>query len=305
MADKTIETGGHTITTSKLDKLLYPKDGVSKGDVLDYYQDVADAMLRHLRERPLVLRRFPDGIESGGFFQKNASDYFPDWIMTVEVPERTERDMVRHAVCDDAATLLYLANQACLEFHPWLSHADALDCPDRLVVDVDPPDGADIGELRDVLGRIREMLTRLRLVPFVQTTGGKGFHVVAPLDGASTFDEVRALARAVVDRLAGEDPDRLTTEQRKDRRAGRIFLDVARNAYGQTAVAPYSLRGRPHAPVATPVEWSELGDVRPDSYRIDNVRRRLAHKADPWSALHRHRRSAADARGRLDRLDRG
>jgi bifunctional non-homologous end joining protein LigD len=305
MVEKTIRSDGRTVTPTNIDKVLYPDDGIIKGDVLDYYQDVSGVMLPHLRGRPLVMRRFPDGIDGGGFFQKNASDYFPDWITTVSVPQRTGEGAVRHVVCDDAATLLYLANQACLEFHPWLSRTEALNCPDRLIIDVDPPGGVDLTDLRGVVGRLREVFERVDLVPFVQLTGGKGFHVVAALDGRDDYELVRGLARDIATQLAEDDPDLVTTEQRKARRGKRIFLDTARNAYGQTAIAPYSLRARPAAPVATPIEWSELGNVEPGSYHIGNIRRRLAHKSDPWADLDRHRRSARTARKRLDHLGAG
>jgi bifunctional non-homologous end joining protein LigD len=238
MTEKAIKADGRVVTPSRPDKLLYPSDGISKGDVLDYYEGVAEVMLPHLRERPLVVRRFPDGIEADGFFQKNASDYFPNWIRTVSVPQRTGEGVVRHVVCDDAATLLYLANQACLEFHTWLSVADLLDCPDRLIMDVDPPEAVDLTDLRDVVGRLREMFERLDLVPFVQLTGGKGCHVVAALDSRADYELVRGLARDIAAHMAEQDPRRLTVEQRKEKRAGRIFLDTARNAYGQTAIAP-------------------------------------------------------------------
>jgi bifunctional non-homologous end joining protein LigD len=299
MVEKNIRSDGRTVTPSNVDKVLYPHDGITKGDVLDYYQDVSGVMLPYLRGRPLVMRRFPDGIVGGGFFQKNASDYFPDWITTVSVPQRTGEGTVRHVVCDDAATLRYLANQACLEFHPWLSLADTLNCPDRLIIDVDPPGVVDLADLRGVVGRLREVFERLDLVPFVQLTGGKGFHVVAALDGKGDYELVRGLARDIATQLTEADPDLLTTEQRKVRRGKRIFLDTARNAYGQTAIAPYSLRARAGAPVATPIEWSELGNVEPGCYHIGNIRQRLAHKPDPWADLDRHRRSARTARTRL------
>jgi bifunctional non-homologous end joining protein LigD len=296
-----IEASGHTVTLSKVDKLLYPEDGISKGDVVGYYRSVADTMLTHLRDRPLVLRRFPDGITGSGFFQKDASDYFPDWIRTVEVPKLTEKGTVRHVVCEDEATLLYLANQAAIEFHPWLSTVDSLHRPDRMVIDLDPAGPTEVAELRELARRLRERFDELGLVPMVQATGGRGFHVTVPLDGKAEYPEVRDLAADIADQVAAEDPDRLTTEQRKDARGDRIFLDINRNAYGQTAVASYSLRARAHAPAATPLDWNELGRATPNGHTIGSMPKRLSRKDDPWADIAEHAGSAAAARHALER----
>jgi bifunctional non-homologous end joining protein LigD len=273
------------IAVSHPDKLLYPDDRITKADVVGYYRDVADVMVPHLRGRPLTMRRFPDGIDANGFFQQQAAGHFPNWIHVVDIPQRSGDGTVRHVVCDDAETLVYLANQAVLEFHVWLSTIDNIDQPDRLVIDLDPPDGIRIGELRDAVRRTSDQLADAGLVPFLQTTGGRGFHVAAPLAATTSFDEVRACTRALADQLTRAHPDRFTTEQRKNKRGHRIFLDTNRNAYGQTAVAPYSLRARPGAPAATPIDPDELSRVTPQKYRLGNLRRRLASKADPWADI--------------------
>ncbi|GAB3652580.1 DNA polymerase domain-containing protein [Glycomyces tarimensis] len=300
MASQTIHVADHDIDVSRLDKELYPGDHISKGDVIDHYRSVADAMVPHLAGRPLTMRRYPDGIGTDGFFQKEASDYFPDWMRIVEVPQRTD-GTVGHVVCDDAATLVYLANQATIEFHVWLSTLDDLERPDRLVIDIDPPSDVPVATLRAVARRTRELYTELGLTPFVQATGGRGFHVVAPLDRSADFDFVRALAADIADDLADGDPELLTTAQRKNRRGDRIFLDANRNAYGQTFIAPYSLRARPGAAVATPLDWGELGRSAPDGHSTKTIGRRLAQKTDPWSSMDDHAAAPATARERLDR----
>lgn len=295
MSTRTLEIGDHSIDISKVEKELYPRDDVAKGDVVSYYLAVADVMMPHLRGRPLSMLRFPDGIETDGFFQKEAPDYFPDWIRTVSVPQRSGESDVHHAVCDDTAALVYLANQACLEFHSWLSPADALERPNRLVIDIDPPPGVAAAELRNVAYKVRELFESIELKAFVLATGGKGFHVVAPLDGSADYEVVHPLSREIADRMVHEDPDRLTVEQRKNKRGDRIFIDTNRNSYGQTSITPFSLRARPGAPVATPLDWDELGRTRPDSYRITSVVNRLAHKQDPWSNIADHGRSPTRA----------
>ncbi|MCX2731683.1 non-homologous end-joining DNA ligase [Saccharopolyspora sp. NFXS83] len=287
MADaELLEVGGRRVDLTHPDKVLYPGEGYRKRDVADHYRRIADRMLPHLRGKPLTLRRFPDGVGSEGFFQKEASRHFPDWVRVESVPRRGSAEPVHHVVCDDAPTLVYLAAQACLEFHVGLAPVDDLDRPLLVVVDLDPPPGFDVGELRAVVRVFRDRFTDAGLEPYLQATGGKGFHVVAPLAGRRAFDEVRAAVRELAQDAVRDDPGRLTTEQRKDRRGDRLFLDVGRNAYGQTMIAPYSLRARDGAPAATPLEFAELSKAAPQTYGLGNLPRRVARKADPWADVH-------------------
>lgn len=285
------------------DKELWPESGVTKADLAEHYERVADVLLPHLAGRPLVVHRFPDGIEQPGFYQKQVPSSAPTFVNTVDVHADTRRGHVEHVVVEDVETLRYLANQACLELHRWLSRTDALDDPDLLVIDLDPPDGGDLDELRRAVRATRDLFGEIGLVPYLMATGGSGYHVVAPLDRSAGFDDVRALARAVAERLVADRPDALTVEQRIASRGDRIFVDTNRNAYAQTAITPYSPRARPGAPVATPIEFDELGNVRPNGYDIAGVQRRLARKADPWADMHAdavpaHRvRKALDAAG--------
>jgi bifunctional non-homologous end joining protein LigD len=302
MAPTTLRISDREIALSRPEKELFPADHLTKRDVIDYYRAVADVMIPHLAGRPLVMRRYPDGIDEDGFIQQEASRHFPDWLTIVETPRSDGPGTVDHVVCDDAATLVYLANQATVEFHPWLSTTRDLERPDRLVIDIDPPRGTGVATLRRVARSLGDLFRSVGLTPFVQATGGRGFHVVAALDGSEDYEFVRELARDLADHLAEQDPDLLTTAPRKERRGDRIFLDVNRNAYGQTSVAPYSLRSRPGAPVATPLDWSELGRATPDRYDPRRIRRRLARKADPWAAIGEHAAPPATARRRLDAM---
>src|SRR5262252_9025449 len=204
-------------------------------------------MLPLLRDRPVSMTRFPDGITKQGIVQKNVPAYFPDWITRVRV--RKEGGSLQQAVCDKPATIVYLANQACIELHAFLSRLDH----------IDPPGAGRFGDVRVCALRLRDLLIgELGLPAFVKTTGGKGLHVHVPLNAREDFGAVRGFARGVAELLAARNPDLVTTEQRKDKRGSRIYADIMRNAYAQLAVVPYSVRARPGAPVATPLSWDDL-----------------------------------------------
>lgn len=292
--------GRYTVETSNEDKVLFPDEGLTKGDLIDYYEAMAPHILPWLRNRPLVLQRFPDGITEDGFYQKQVAAHFPDWISTVRV-EKSGSATQELVVCDRKATLAYLANLGCVSLHPWLCRTGGLGHPDLLVVDLDPP-GDDFAAVRDAARACRELFEEIELPSFPKTTGSKGLHLVSPLDRRSDFDKVRELARDAMVVLAARHPEALTTEVRKSKRRGRIYLDVARNAYAQTVVAPYSVRPLPGAPVATPLSWDELGRVHARSFTIGNIGRRLAQREDPWKNLRRHARGLGPVRERLERL---
>jgi bifunctional non-homologous end joining protein LigD len=302
MRDGPLEVDGRTVEVSSSAKVFFPDAGVTKGDLVAYYRDVAGAMVPHLEDRPLNLQRFPDGLAGHGFFQQDASDHFPAWVRRVPVARRGRGGTVDHVVCDDAATLVYLANQATLTFHAWTARAGDLHRPDLVVFDLDPDPGQGVEVARAAARAVRAAAEELGLVPFVQTSGSKGFHVLAPLAPSADVEAVKGLAQDLAALVAARDPERLTVEWRKAKRAGRLLLDTNRNGYAQTVVAPYSVRARPGAPVATPIDWRELGRAEPRSWTVANVRRRLARKPDPWAGLPDHGRPFAAARERLDEL---
>lgn len=259
-----------------------------------YYSAVAPFMLPHLRGRPLTLQRFPDGISEDGFFQQQASDYFPDWITRATVEKQDGH--VTHVVAQNEATLVYLASQACICLHVWLSRKDRLRHPDRIVFDLDPPgDSFDSAVSAALL--LREELTDVGLTCFVMSTGSRGLHVVLPITRGKSFDETREFAKGVADRMAMERPKEITVEQRKAKRRGRLYVDVMRNAYGQTSVAPYSVRAKPGAPVAIPLDWEEVesGGVDPSRFTIENVPSRLKEAGDAWHAIGRRAQSLTKA----------
>jgi bifunctional non-homologous end joining protein LigD len=297
-----IRDGRITVELSHPGKVLFPADGVTKGDLVQYYLAVADRMLPLIAERPVTMIRYPDGITAHPILQKNAPDYFPDWITRAEVAK--QGGSVHHVICDKRATLAYLANQACVELHVFGSRLGSLNHPDQLIFDLDPPDDEQFAGVRRAALILRELLeSDLGLTAYVKTTGGKGLHVHVPLDAAQDFDAVRQLARQAGGVLAARAPDLVSTEQRKDKRGGLIYADAMRNAYGQHAAAPYSVRGRPGAPVATPLDWAELDDdgLSPHQFTVATVPGRL-ERDDPWAGMPRRRYSARKAAERLSQL---
>lgn len=294
--------GRYTVEADNLDKLFFPDAGVTKGDLIEYYERVADRILPFLKDRPISMERRPDGMDGEGFYQKKAPDTFPDWVDTTPVKLR-QGGRERQVVCNKKATLALLAEQGCITPHPWLSRTGALDRPDRMIIDLDPP-SEDFAPVRDAARRLRDLLEEVRLKPFLMLTGSKGAHVVVPLDRSARFDTVRRFAQDAAKFLAEKHPDELTTEQRKKKRGRRVFLDTARNAYGQTGVPPYAVRSRKGAPVAAPIRWNELsrGSLRSANYNTRNLFRRLANLDDPWKGMGRSARSLEEPRQRLDDL---
>ncbi|MYV98478.1 non-homologous end-joining DNA ligase [Streptomyces sp. SID3343] len=298
---KRIRAGGRTVEISRPDKVMFPADGFTKADVAHYYRTIAPRMLPQLRGRPLMLERRPDGIDGTMFMQKDVPEYFPDWVHRAELPK--EGGTVTYPICDGAATLVYLAGQACLTPHRFLSKADRPDHPDRVVFDLDPS-GDEFEPARRTALLLRALLEdELGLPSLVMTTGSRGLHVLVPLDRSAPFAQTRAFAHEVADLLATRHPDRLTTAARKQAREGRLYLDVQRNAYAQTAVAPYAVRALPGAPVAAPCSWADVEDPTLTARRWDitTVDTLLDH--DAWRPTPRGR-SLRAAHRRLDALTR-
>lgn len=295
----TLRLGDRTVEISRPDKVLFPDDGITKQDVVDYYCRIGEWMIPHLRNRPLALYRWPNGIHEHGFFQKAIPKHFPHWIERVTL-QRERGGTVTHVVCNDGASLVYLADQAAIELHRLLVVADAPRRPVELILDLDPPPG-DTTAVPHAAQLLRVLFDQLDITGFVKSTGSKGIHVHIPLDGSDSFEPVRGFARKLASELARRDPSRLTVQLRKDERGGRLFVDWLRNSYGQHAVAPYSLRALPGAPVAAPLEWEEATSRRfdPRRYRLSNMFRRLRHAGDPWDGIHRVAYSVGNLESRL------
>ncbi|MDX6555729.1 MAG: bifunctional non-ous end joining protein LigD [Miltoncostaeaceae bacterium] len=282
-------------------KVLFPDAGLTKADLARHYRDVAAAALPHLRARPLNLQRFPDGIGGEGFLQQQAGRHFPPWIRRVRVPKAG--GSVEHAIADDAATLVYLAGQAAIALHAWTSRADRLDRPDRLIFDLDPS-REDFDAVRAAALALGALLRDLGLEPFALVTGSRGVHVVTPIQRRQDHDAALAFAREVAEVMVARHPEALTLEARKAKRGDRILVDVMRNAYAHTAVAPYSVRPLPGAPVAAPIPWEELEDpaLTPRRYRMGALPASLLADGGPWRDLPGAARPLGAARRRLAAL---
>jgi bifunctional non-homologous end joining protein LigD len=290
------------VEVSHPEKVLFPQDGITKGELVQYYERVARWMVPHIEGRPLSLQRFPAGIGQRGFFHKDAPDYFPAWVRRVEAAKHG--GSVTHAIASDARTLVYLANQNTITPHVWLSRADRIERPDRLVIDLDPAPNSDFDDVRRAARSAGDLLREVGLEPFAQVTGSKGIHVWTPIQRRADFDDVKEFADGLAELLAARDPDTLTTEFRKAQRGGRILVDVLRNRYAQTVVPPYAVRPRAGAPVATPIEWSELASskLRPDGWTTRTVLGRLEKKGDPWAGMGAHARGLSAPGKRLRAL---
>ena len=297
---------GHQVTITHPDKVLFPEDGLTKRDLVDYYGRVAAKMLPHVRDRPVHMNRFPNGIGGVAIQQKRIPRSFPAWI-TRAIVDLHRGGVITHAAIDNAATLVYLANYNVVSVHVWQSRVQAPEHPDQVIFDLDPS-GEDFPLVRSTARAVGRLLEELGLRPFVKTTGSRGLHVVVPIAVGPDFETVHVFAEWVAQQLAATDPDRLTTEFIKQQRRGRLFLDVNRNAYAQTAVAPYSLRERRGAPIAMPIEWSDLDDVtlRSDAINVRNVWDWLADHDDPWKEMDAGRRPlpSLDEQERPDRSGR-
>lgn len=272
------------------DKVLFPEDGITKGEVAEYYEAVAPLMLPHIRARPLTMERFPSGIGQGGFLQKNVAKGFPAWLERIEVPKKG--GTVNYPLVMDERSLLWVANQNTVTLHVWTSRVPELWQPDILVVDLDPSrEEPDV--LRAAALQVRDFFLELNRSTWVKTSGSKGYHIVLPLDGKAGYEQISEFALSVARQLVTRDPDHLTLEFNKVDRGDRIYVDVGRNGPSATFAAAYSLRPKSGAPVSAPVTWDELerGVVEPQTFNLRSMSRRIARVGDLWKDMYKRRPS--------------
>jgi bifunctional non-homologous end joining protein LigD len=289
------------MTITHPDKVLFPDDGITKGDLAAYYEAIAPYMVPHIANRPVTMERFPSGIGRKGFIQKDVSKGFPDWLTRVEVPKKG--GIVHHPVVTDARSLLWLANQNSITPHVWTSRAPDLYHPDICIFDLDPSQD-DAGMLRSAALALRELLDELGLPSWVKTSGSKGFHIAVPLDGKLETEKVAGFAHAVGAALVRREPKLFTQEFLKADRGKRILIDTGRNGYSATFAAVYAVRARRGAPVSAPCTWEEIeeGAVAPATFTIRNMAERVAEVGDLWAGMNRRKRSLTRPGQKLKKL---
>ena len=268
---------------SHLDKLMFPEANVTKGDLLKFYADISRFLLPHLKDRPATLERLPDGIEGQRFFQKNAPDYYPDWIPRINLPTE-EGKPVNYVIVNDLDTLLYLVNQGTITFHSHLSRIDSLEQPDYVLFDLDPGER----EFKDVITiakAIHNLLDAKKVKHFIKTSGKRGLHILSK-PKVKTYEEGRAWAVTIAEQVVAQLPQIATMERSIAKRGGRLYLDVMQNSLGKHVVPPYVLRATPLATVSTPLEWKEVTPrLNPKKFTMDAVVKRIKGTKDPMAAL--------------------
>jgi len=265
------------------EKVLFPEDGITKGGLAAYYEMIAPAMLPHIRSRPVTMERFHRGIAEKGFFQKDVSKGFPEWLQRVAVPKKG--GTVNHPLVEDTRSLLWLVNQNSITPHVWISRAPDLSHPDICVFDLDPAvEQPDV--LLDITLALRDLLRELELDSWVKTSGSKGFHIIVPLDGSADYSDVGRFANGVGRLMVRRNPKHLTQEFNKKDRDGRILIDTGRNAFHATFAAPYAVRAKQGAPVSAPCAWEELNrGVGPQSFTLRGMAARFAEVGDVWADM--------------------
>jgi bifunctional non-homologous end joining protein LigD len=290
-----IEVGSHSITVSNLDKILFPRDGYTKGDLIDYYRGVSKWLLPYLRDNPLTLQRWPDGIDGPSFFEKHLPKGLPDWVprTAISSPEGHRTETI-YMVCNDEPTLVYVANLASIVLHVWTSRMQTIEEPDYIFFDLDPGEKCTIKTLAAVTLEVRDLLSSIGMTSLVKTSGGMGLHVVVPLTAGYAYDSAKIFAEIVAHRLSSEDPKRVTLERTISRRdQSAVYFDFQQVGRGKTTVSAYSVRARDGAPVSTPLDWAEVeafarkrGGAPWDTFAAYNIKttpRRLAKDGDLWA----------------------
>lgn len=280
-----VEIEGRVLALSNLEKEMWPGENITKAHLIKYYVEMAPVLLPYIRNRPLVMKRYPDGIGGQYFYQKECPPYAPDWVETY--PVRHTRKVINYIVCNDTPTLAWMAGQGCLEIHAWLSRVDNIDCPDLAVFDLDPAEGVPFRVVRQVALIVRRLLEQFNITGFPKTSGSSGMHVFIPLEDRYSFPRVTAMMKYLAHMILRAHPDLVTVERSKARRKGKVYLDYLQNGRGKTMAFPYSLRPLPGAPVSTPLTWEEVesGDFAPGSINMRNVGQRVSRQGDPFAGI--------------------
>jgi bifunctional non-homologous end joining protein LigD len=281
-----LPVAGREVRLTNLRKPFWPERGITKGDLIQYYADVAHVLLPHIRDRAMVMKRYPNGAAGPFFFMKRAPSPRPAWIRTCPI-EHESGNVIDFPVIDDLPSLLWVINLGCIDLNQWYARCDDVDRPDYLHFDLDPGEGAAFAQVRETALIVRDALHSLRMKPLVKTSGSKGLHVYVPIERGPSQKMVWTVAKVLAVELAARTPGLMTSEYRVARRPrGRVLVDYNQNAWGRTLASIYSVRPRPLATVSTPLDWDEVEDGADiDDFRLDNVRERIAKRGDLWKPL--------------------
>jgi bifunctional non-homologous end joining protein LigD len=285
-----VTVGEHNLKLTNLDKLIWP-EGLIKAHLVKYYSDVAPYVLPHLRNRPLVMKRYPDGIDGEAFYQKECPDYAPDWIKRQPV-EHSEK-VVNYIVCNDQPTLLWLANQGCIEMHAWLARVESLETPDLAVMDLDPAGGVSFEDVLEIALLVKRVLDEFKIKSYPKTSGASGLHLFVPVRQVYSWRQVTGAMKYVAELVVKVHPDKTTVERKVEKRAGKVYLDYLQNGRGKTMAFQYGLRPLPGAPVSTPLSWEEVeeGKIRPGQFTMDTIFQRLKSVGDIYAGILNTRQS--------------
>ncbi|MGH9649315.1 MAG: DNA ligase D, partial [Terriglobales bacterium] len=285
-AEALLTIGKRRLKFTNLNKVFYPREGYNKRDLINYYDAVAELLVPHLKDRPLSLKRYPNGIEGKYFFQKEAAENFPDWLRTEAIFSEHNQAPIHYVVADDRASLLYLANLGCIDQNPWMSRVGSLENPDFVLIDLDPY-GCAFDRIVEAAQLVREKLQLLGLEGYPKTTGGDGMHVYIPLKPVYSYEQSRSFAEVLARLLAHERPDLFTTPRTVAKREkGKVYFDHMQNREGSTIAAPYVLRAYPGAPVSTPLSWAEVAPgLSPAQFHLGNVLDRFARVGDLFAPV--------------------
>lgn len=280
-----VEINGRVLTLSNLDKMMWPAENITKAHMIKYYVEMAPYLLPYIYNRPLVMKRYPDGIEGGSFYQKECPDYAPEWVETFAVHHT--RKVVKYIICNDTATLAWMAGQGCIEIHGWLSRLDNIENPDFAVIDLDPGEGVSFKSVKRVSLIVRETLGEFGITGFPKTSGSSGMHIFIPLEPEYSYARVTAAMKYLAGQILRLYPGIVTIERSKAKRKGKVYIDYLQNGRGKTMAFPYSLRPLPGAPVSTPLTWEEVGNrgIYPGRFNIFNIKDRLAEAGDPYKNI--------------------
>ncbi|MTI82278.1 MAG: DNA polymerase domain-containing protein [Firmicutes bacterium] len=288
--DKIVSINDKNIKLTNLDKLMYPT-GITKGDVIKYYHDIAEVLLPHINDRPLVMKRYPNGIEGEYFYQKECPEHAPDWVKTTAVPHSEKT--VNYVVCNDLPTLLWLANLGCLEIHAWTSRINNIEYPDIAVMDLDPPDHSQFNEVLKTSLLVKKALQEFGLDCYPKTSGSRGIHLFIPIIPKYTFQEVTNVIKFIAKFIEKVYPSKTTTERVVEKREKKIYLDYLQNTRGKTMAWQYSLRPKTNATVSSPLLWEEIetGEIKPTNFTIQTILYRVKLYGDLYVDINKNSQS--------------